>query len=99
MELSVTKSRKTIRLLVMTLLACLVSVTTWAQHRVTGAVTDGEGRPLAGVIIQEVGNSSNVALSDAEGRFSMTASGSDASRHPSSVTQPGPSLWRARRRS
>jgi TonB-linked SusC/RagA family outer membrane protein len=79
MRLTSTKSRKTIRLLVTALFACMVSVTSWAQHRLTGVVTDGEERPLTGVIIQEVGNESNVALSGTEGRFSMTTRGSDAS--------------------
>jgi TonB-linked SusC/RagA family outer membrane protein len=63
----------------MALFACMVSVTSWGQHRLVGVVTDGEGRPIVGVIIQEVGNDSNVALSDAEGQFSITTSGSDAS--------------------
>ncbi len=54
-----------------------------APHEIAGLVTDGEGRPLAGVVVSALGAASVYAVSDREGRFLFRN------------VQPGPYMVRA----
>ncbi len=55
---------------ILVLCACMVAS---AQNRpVSGTVTDAAGQPIIGASIIEVGNTRNVAITDLDGKFSLT---------------------------
>ncbi len=67
---------KTIRSLLLGMTACALTLApAWAQHRVSGVVTNDSGSPLLGAQIVESENPSNGTITDSEGRFSITTSG------------------------
>lgn len=65
---------KFITLILFVLLTCANSV--WAQTEIKGTVTDAKGLPLSGVSVLVKGTT-NGTLTDAKGRFSVNAAGSN----------------------
>ena len=72
----------------------LLSVAAYAQRRtVTGTVTEGSGYPAIGITVVEQGTQ-NGAVTDADGRYSITVAGPQAVLvFDALATAPSPRPW------
>ncbi|MDW3652286.1 MAG: TonB-dependent receptor [Bacteroidia bacterium] len=59
------------------LLSMTLTLSSWAQHSISGTITDSDGDALQGVSIVEKGTTRGV-LSDAQGNYKLSVSASDA---------------------
>lgn len=59
------------------LLSLTLTLSSWAQHSISGTITDSDGDALQGVSIVEKGTTRGV-LSDAQGNYKLSVSASDA---------------------
>lgn len=63
--------------LITLLLSVTMTLSSWAQHSISGTITDSDGEALQGVSIIEKGTTTGV-LTDAQGNYKLSISSSDA---------------------